>query len=378
MKLLIILIMLCSLSACGHDKTADEKTKIITVKPHRLSTALYYSGIVQPLKTVIITTPAEGVVSDMAFHYGDVVALNQPLFTISSDKFQSDYKTALMGYIKAKTDFTNNQMQLRESDFLHKNQLISDDEFKSKQTGFFNAQLALIQAKDALAIYLKQMDLKGIDLFSLSIEDIDKIKEVLHVQNDSQVLHIASPAAGVVLLPIKNDSNEGQTKKIVKGDQVKQGEVLAMIGDVSGLTIHVNVNEFNINQLKIGQSVTVSGTAFSEFELAGEISGIDRQGQASQGGVPVFPVEIIVPKLTAEQQKVIHIGMSAKVDVRIEGSSVITVPIAAVVEKNGLPYVRVTKNGKTQEVLVKTGQTTQDEVVIEQNLKVGDQVVVIG
>lgn len=375
MKLFILLFYLCLLTACDHPDNGDKtKNAVITVNLHSLTTALYYSGMIQPLKTVMITTPAEGIVTDMVFHYGDSVASNQLLFTISSDKFQADYKNALMAYVKAKTDFTNNQTQLRESDFLHKNQLISDDDFKAKQTNFFNAQLAMVQAKEALASYLKQMDLQGNDIFSLSIENIDKINRVLHAQNDTHILRIVAPAAGVILLPMKSDT-DGQIKKITKGDQVKQGDVLAMIGDLSGLAIHINVNEFNINQLKIGQKVSVTGTAFPEFELQGVVSGIDRQGQIAQGGVPVFPVEVIVPKLSVEQQKIIHIGMSAKVAIQIEGAKVMTVPIAAVIEKNGSSYVRVKLGSKIKEVLVKTGQTTADEVVIESNLKSGDQVV---
>lgn len=371
----LILFLLFAITACSHQEKNDHaKSEIMTVKSHVLANTLYYSGIIQPLKTVIITAPSEGVVSDMTFHYGDVVTSNQLLFNITSDKFQADYKNALMSYIKAKTEFNNNQIQLRESDFLHKNQLISDDDFKSKQTNFFNAQLALFQAKDALAVYLKQMDLKGVNLFSLSIENVDKIDQVLHAQNDSPILRVVSPANGVILLPLKNDNNDNQ--KIMKGDQVKQGDVLAMVGDVSGLIIHINVNEFNINQLKIGQKVKVTGTAFSEFELQGQITGIDRQAQMSQGGVPIFPVEVTVPTLSENEQKIIHIGMSAKVAIQMETSNIITVPIAAIVEKNGESYIRVATGRNIEERLVKTGQTTQDEVVIESNLKEGDRIVI--
>ncbi|MBV8803063.1 MAG: efflux RND transporter periplasmic adaptor subunit [Gammaproteobacteria bacterium] len=373
MQFFIFLFVLCFMTACGH--SSSEKNEIITVQPHSLSTPLYYSGIIQPLKSTVVTTPAEGVVTDMTFHYGEVVTKNHPLFIISSDKFQTDYKNALMAYIKAKTDFINNQTQLREGEFLHKNQLISDDDFKAKQTNFFNSQLGLIQAKDALSIYLKQMDLQGMDLFSLSIENIEKINQVLHTQNVSRILQIISPSNGIILLPIDN-SSEGQLKKIAKGDQVKQGDVLAMIGDMSGLMIHINVNELNVNQLKLGQKVKITGPGFPDIELQGEISGINHQGETTQGGMPLFPVDITVPKLSTEQQKIIHIGMSAKVEIQMEDETVITIPLAAIIDKNGLSYLKVIKNNKIEEVAVKTGKTTQDSVVVTSNLKSGDQVVI--
>jgi len=373
MKFFILLCLLCFLTACGQGYNA--KNEIITVQSHSLTTPLYYSGIIQPLKTVVVTTPAEGVVTDMTFHYGDTVYKDRPLFIISSDKFQTDYKNALMAYIKAKTDFINNQTQLRASEFLHKNQLISDDDFKSKQTNFFNSQLGLIQAKDALSIYLKQMDLQGMDLFSLSIENIDKINQVLHTQNVLRVLHVISPANGIILLPTDNNT-EGQLKKIAKGDSVKQGDVLAMIGDMSGLMIHINVNELNVNQLKIGQAVKITGPGFPDMELQGNILSIDRQGEVTQGSMPLFPVDIIVPKLTEAQQNIIHIGMSAKVEIQTKDETVITVPLSAVNDKNGVPYLHVIENGKIKEIPVKTGKTTQDSVIIASYLKSGDQIVI--
>lgn len=364
------------LAACnGDDKNKKTvQNEIITVAPNALASSYYYTGMIQPIKAVVVTSPAEGVIEEMSFHYGDTVHAKQPLFTIYSDKFQSEYKTALMQYIKAKTEFNNSQGQLSEAEFLHKNELISDDDFKAKQTTFYTAQLALVQAEDTLTTMLKQMNVKGFNFHALTIKDIDKITQALHSHDNSQKLHVFSSAAGVALVPMKND--DGQVKKLAKGEQVKQGDVLAMIGDVSGLTIQINVNEFNINQLKIGQKVKVTGTAFPQFILEGKIASLDRQGQVSQGGVPVFPVEVIVPTLTAEQQALIHVGMSAKVEIKIEEESVMTVPFAAVFEKNGTTHVTMQKDNHLVEVPVKVGKTTPTAVVIEANLRKGEKIVV--
>ncbi len=74
------------------------------------------------------------------------------------------------------------------------------------------------------------------------------------------------------MLPLKNEAGDGELKRIIKGDQVKQGDVLAVIGDNDGLMVHIEVSEFNINQLKIGQKVQVTGAAFPNFILQGMIA----------------------------------------------------------------------------------------------------------
>lgn len=373
----IITLIFCFLLASCSPPSKKENKGVITIAPQTVSSTLYYSGTIQPLQTVVVPSPADGVILDMPFQYGEEVKSGQLLFMVSSTKFLADYKTALMAYIKAKSDFNNGETQLREATFLHKNELISDDDFKSKQSNFYAARLALLQAKDTLENLLQQLNIKNVDLYKLTIADIDKITQALHLQTTADTLEhlrIVSPAKGIVLSPNKG---EEESKKIMKGDAVKQGDVLAVIGDMSGLSARIKVNELTVNQLKVGQKVKITGIAFPDHQLAGEIKRVDRQGELSPGGLPTFAVQIVVPTLSKEQQKEIHVGMSAKVEIAIESDTQIVIPILAIKEKNGQSYVNVKdeKTEKIREVFVKTGKTTLDSVAILAGLKAGDNVV---
>ncbi|RDI46592.1 efflux RND transporter periplasmic adaptor subunit [Aquicella lusitana] len=373
---LIVLTVLCLLSACSREPKV-EGGRVVTIEARSFANTLYYSGTIQPLKTLVVPCPTDGVVVDMPFQYGEKVKPGQLLFLISSSKFLSDYKSALMQYIKAKSDFNNSQGMLSEAEFLHKNELISDDDYKMKKSTFYANRLALLQAKDALENLLKQLDIKDINLYKLTIADIDKITEAMHLRMSSENLRIFSPAEGTVLSPSKT---EEENKKISKGDAVKQGDVLAVIGDMNGLSVHIKVNELTVNQLRIGQKVKVTGIAFPDEILKGEIKRVDKQGEATNGGLPTFSVEITVPTLTAAQQKMIHVGMSAKVEINIEEAPQIMIPFAALSEKNGATYIRRydTKTGKTPWVEVKTGKATADTVAILSGLKAGDKIVIPG
>lgn len=176
---------------------------------------------------------------------------------------------------------------------------------------------------------------------------------------------------------LSSSKNEEDTKKLNKGDAIKQGDVLALIADMEGLTVWIKVNELVVNQLKVGQKATITGIAFPEHTLYGEIKRVDHQGEPSIGGMPMFPVEIVVSHLSKEQQRDIHVGMSAKVEINIENKPSIVVPVAAVKERDGEAYVQKIdpKTGKAHEVSVKTGKTTLDSVAILAGLGPGETIV---
>lgn len=374
--ILMVNLLMCSLlfSACSREPTL-KNAHYETIEPKSQSSTLYYSGSIQPIRSLVIPSPVEGVVVDMPIQYGDAVEPGKLLFMLSSAKFLTDYKTALMTYIKAKSDFDTSKVQLSEGEFLHKNLLISDDDFKLKQSNYYSNRLVLLQAKDALEVLLQQMDIKGIDLYKLTIADVDKINNAMHLESKSEKLRILSPSNGVLLGPVKSDDD---SKKVAKGDVVKQGDVLAVIGDMSGISVRIKVNELTVNLLRVGQKVQVTGIAFPEDVLAGNISRVDRQAESAGSGIPSFVVEVSVPKLTKKQQEAIHVGMSAKVEISLNDDARVMIPINAIIEKNGAAFVqRYDKSsGKLNEVLVRTGKSTPDSVAILSGLQAGDKIVV--
>lgn len=371
---LVILMGVILLQACSGEASKAEK-RILTIEAHATNNTLFYSGMIQPLKAVMVPSPVDGVVVDMPFQYGERVKKGQLLFVLSSAKFLSDYKAALMQYVKMKSDFNTSQTQLKESDFLHKNELISDDDFKMKQSNYYAAKLALVQAKDTLENLLHQLDIKNLNLASLSISDIDKITQAMHLQMTSENLRILAPNDGIILA---HNKSEDETKKTAKGDAVKQGDVLAMIGDMKGISVQIKVNELTVNQLHPGQKIKITGIAFPEEILNGEILRVDRQGESTSGGMPTFTVEVNVPVLTETQQKMIHVGMSAKVEIDLAEKPQIMIPLTALNEKNGEAFVEKLEaiSGKKQLVAIKVGKSTMDSIAVLSGLKTGDKIIV--
>lgn len=373
-KFAFLILTAIAIAACSREQKI-KNTHLQTVERRQQSNTLYYSGTIQPINSIVIPSPVDGVIVEMPSQYGETVEAGKMVFILSSVKFLTDYKNALMTYIKAKSDFNTSKAQLSESKFLHKNLLISDDDYKMKRTNYYSNRLVLLQAKDALENLLQQMDIKNVDLYNLSISDIDKINEAMHLQAKSDSLRIVSPASGVLLAPSKSDDDG---KKIVKGDTIKQGDVLAVIGDMSGVSVRIKVNEMTVNQLKTGQKVLVTGIAFPDYALKGEITRVDRQAEGGGAGIPMFSVEVTVSRLSKEQQSAIHVGMSAKVEMNLNDNDRVMIPVTAIVEKSGISYVNAMdkKSGSLKLVAVKTGKSSPDSVAILSGINPGDKIVV--
>ncbi|HVE44000.1 MAG TPA: efflux RND transporter periplasmic adaptor subunit [Gammaproteobacteria bacterium] len=369
---IVVVYLLFKMASCSH--TAKSHADLITVNAASPSTHLFYTGTIQPLHVTVVPSPADGIVSEQPFHYGEKVKAGQWIFSLSSQKFLADYKTALMQYIKAKSDFDTSKIQWNESQFLHKNQLISDDDYKMRQSNFYAAQLSLVQAKDALEILLQQLSIKNIDLYQLTISDIDKITAAMHLKITAENIKVFAPVAGTILAA---NRSEGESKRIEIGEIVKQGDALAAIGDMSGFSVYVNVNEVTVNQLKVGQAVRMTGVAFPSEVLSGEITRIDQQGEALNGAAPTFHVEMAVSHLTKEQQRLIHVGMTANVEVIMQDAAQIIIPLTALYEKDGVPTVRIwdKQDEKTKEVTVMPGKTSMTGIIILKGLKKGDEIV---
>lgn len=336
--------------------------------------SLKFTGTIEPLSYQVIASPADGNIVQMKFQYGDLVNAGDVLFIMESSKFLQDYKTALADYIKTKNELNAKKNQFNESKFLLAHELVSKDEFKTKESEFYTAQLGFLQAQDALDVLIRKINLDQNKFHDLVIDDIQKITKALHFEKNSETLPIRTPVRGLVLTSPKDGSN----KKLLLGDSVKQGDVLVVIGNMEGLHINIQVNELTINQLKINQAVKVSGLAFPDLNLHGFVSHIDKQGENKNNGLPLFNVEIVVPKLKQAEQEKIHIGMSSEVEIDIPHKAQILIPIKNIIEKDGKAYVYVYDKVQRKKTLrlVTTGNSTSDAVAITSGIKDGEEIIV--
>jgi HlyD family secretion protein len=220
-----------------------------------------------------------------------------------------------------------------------------------------DADLALAQAQydDAVRAWNRLKDGPNADDVAAAQARVDAIQATL------ATARIDSPFAGTVtdVAPLK-------------GDLVSPGEQAFRIDDLKHLFVEVPVSEVDINNIKIGQPVTLTFDAISGKQYSGQVSDVAQVGTVSQGAVD-FTVTV---ELTDPDPEV-RPGMTAAVTVTVQQlNDVLTIPNRAVRFVNGDRVVYVLRNGALEPVKIELGASSDlYSEVTGGGLKVGDSIV---
>ena len=139
------------------------------------------------------------------------------------------------------------------------------------------------------------------------------------------------------------------------------------------MTIGISVDELDIRDLKVGQEVTITLDALSGQSFNGEIVSIGSEGTYDEGNTK-YTVSVSVDR--TEQMLS---GMNAGISIDMtDNTECLTVPVAALVEKNGKTYVYTSYNEK-KDILgdlkeVTTGRSNGTDVEILSGLNSGEKI----
>jgi len=179
---------------------------------------------------------------------------------------------------------------------------------------------------------------------------------------------ITAPISGTVVM-----------KNIKAGDKLDNTNMsteMAVIYDMSSLECELSVDELDIKNVEIGQSVIITSDAVEGRVYHGEVQNVSINGTTS-GGVTTYPVTIIITDFDEDLLP----GMNIDVEITTsQAKNVIAVPVTSV-NRGNIVYVKGQKtdeNDKAPEgyksVKVETGVYNNEYIEIKSGLSVGDVV----
>ena len=136
---------------------------------------------------------------------------------------------------------------------------------------------------------------------------------------------VTSPISGTII-----------EKNAKAGDALTAGADLCTIYDLSYLVMVINVDELQVSDISVGQSVQVTADAVPDKTYTGTVTRVSMKG-SSNGGTTTYPVTVRI-----DETEGLRPGMNANAEIVIaEAKNALAVPNAAIVRGG---YVLVTKD----------------------------------
>lgn len=379
-------------------------TVTMTAAAQPVSARIAVVGVLEPGANVSVVAPYDGTVRERLFRYGGAVTQGEVLLRMDRGDVETRLREARAAEIRARQrveelrgwangfevararrqlaaaelETSNLRARLQQSQMLLSRGIIPAEEHRNLVQQQRNQELQLQAAQQDLAATMERGS--ELHLRTAELELANAETRVRELETDLQNAEVRAPVSGVVLLPVERQSSQGRAETIETGTRVSRGQTMFGIGDLAGFLVRGQVDEIDVNQVRPGQNVTVTGDAFAGEVLSGRVASVAAQASAEQGGMgrgmPNFAVSIAINDLTPEQRARLAVGMSASLAIIThEREDAVVLPPNAIRDENGSRVVRVREGGRVVSRPVTLGISTPEGVEIREGLSPGDVIV---
>lgn len=404
----IVACALCvtSLSACGGNAEQTESREIgiavelMSATSGDMEDYIQVSSKVSAENEVMVLPKVAGTVKTVNVQAGDTVQEGQVLFVIDDKDYQTAVQQAQASVSTAQAGLTSAQAQYESTvggtlqnqltqlqATLEATQLQYDQLMKNLER-----TRALYEAGGAAATDVEALENQAAQLK----QQLDSTRRTYELTRDKIAKESANAAAagvnqaqaGVSQAQAAYQSASNQLSytsvkapisgtvgscTVTAGSMAAQSSVAMTIVDMDRVKLTIHVSDSDINKIVVGAKAYVTIAALDGQTFEGTVATV---APAASAQTLLYPVEIYIDNA----DHAIKPGMFATVRLVMETkSNVISLPLDAVIQKNGETYVYVaSEEGRAKKVMVTTGLQNSDSIEIVSGLQENDQIVVKG
>ena len=265
--------------------------------------------------------------------------------------------------------------RLQQSRMLLSRGIISAEEHRNLQQQARSQEAQLAAARQDLDATLARGDAANLRVAELELANAETRLRDLEADLHNAV--VRAPVSGVVLLP--PEPQGGRPRETIEvGSRVTRGQAMFTVGDLEGFRVQGLVDEVDVNRIRPGQPVRVTGDGFPGLVLTGQVTAVAAQASAAgsgRPGMPTFGVLVEVRGLSPEQRAQLAVGMSANLRiVTYENAEAIVLPPQAVRQEGAERVVRVRDGAGVRRVPVAIGIALPAGIEVRGALRAGDVV----
>ncbi|WP_216688815.1 efflux RND transporter periplasmic adaptor subunit [Hymenobacter siberiensis] len=334
-------------------KTPGVEVLMAKAGPTNIVEKVSASGKVQPETEVKISPDVSGEIIELYVQEGDSVRKGQLLLRIRPDNYQAQVavQSAQVGTQRANVGQAQARLQqllasakqteltFRRNSSLYKQKVISQADYEASQAAYNASQEEINSARQTI-----RASQSTVSAASASLEEARK---------NLNKTTIYAPVSGTV-----SKLNVKKGERVVGTTQMAGTEIMR-IANLNNMEVRVNVNENDVNNVSIGDSVEVEVDAYSnkDEKFRGLVTNIANTAKDALTAEAVTEFEVRIRLLPESYQHLLrnvrgHIvvpfrpGMTASVDIITERKGgVLSVPLAAVTTRSDSAKTDDTKNG---------------------------------
>lgn len=372
----------------------------ITVQTRPITARIAVVGALDAGAMVSVVGPFDGLVRERLFRYGGAVERGVPLLRMDVAEVEVRLREARSALIRARqrveelrgweTGFevarARRQLAAAEMEAADLRTRVGNSA-SLLQRGIIPAEehrnLLQQQRTQALQMQAARQDLDSTlargDREQLRIAELELANaevRVADLERDLTNATVNAPVSGVVLLPAQPQGGQ-RAETIEVGSRVQRGQTMFTIGDLESFQVRAQVDEIDIGRVRVGQPVSVTGDAFAEFTLRGEVTSVAAQASqdAGRSGLPSFGVTVHIRGLSPAQRQRLAVGMSASLSIiTYDNPAAVVLPPDAIRENGDQRIVRIRSGAQIREVPVTIGVTTPEGVEVRGAINAGDVV----
>jgi HlyD family secretion protein len=187
---------------------------------------------------------------------------------------------------------------------------------------------------------------------------------------------VFAPMEGLVVYATVGRPEDGQ--KVQVGMTPYEGQPLMYLPDITSMQVETQVNEMDVEKIKVGQPVAITLDAVPDATFKGKVATIGSLAQlkvskvsGKRTGVKVFDVTVDV----TDADPRLRPGLSANVAILMDQLKDVTyVPVEAIFDQNGKTVAYVKHGRRARSVNVDCGLSNEKFVVVRTGLQAGDKV----
>lgn len=246
-----VILSLFVLISCG--KKTEETTPI----RKDVTETVFASGVLEANNTYSLTAQTDGYLSKINFEEGDLIITGEVLAEVDNKENNFNTESAEGLYQIAQSNTSSNApslMQAKNNITITKSKLDQDQvQWQRYQKLWKENSVALIDFENA-TLQLKTSKAN----YESALENYKLIQQ----QADQQVITNKAQKEVSELMLTHNQIKALANGKVYKkykeiGDYVKRGDVIALIGEAKTIYAKVNIDEGNIDKVKLGQAALI-------------------------------------------------------------------------------------------------------------------------